>query len=369
LLRFEWVKDPEKIKREWTALDDGSLPGAVFHSFEWQATWLATLGAAFEPRLLVGRESDTNRVAGILPLYIERRGLKRRAGLVADGTVGSDFLGLVAPAARQAELAPRFAREASRALAGIDRVELLEMLDGDPLLEGFPAYERVARYRCPLAELGDDLEAYLDSRPNGFGSQVKQRRRSLEKQHGFELIISQEPDEVVRALDDLFVLHRARWHEEGGSQAFTDERVETFHRASARLLAARGWARVAVIKVGGEPIAAGYGFARAGRFAYYQAGMLPEWRKKSAGTVLLGELIGRAHAEGLREFDFLRGEEPYKKIWATRVRTTTGVRAFSTTLRSRAVAALDEAVRKGRARVKQILPERATVLLKKIGIR
>jgi CelD/BcsL family acetyltransferase involved in cellulose biosynthesis len=44
--------------------------------------------------------------------------------------------------------------------------------------------------------------------------------------------------------------------------------------------------------------------------------------------VLLGATFQDAIAEGFREYDFLRGTEPYKQDWTTRVRRTIGVRAW-----------------------------------------
>src|SRR6185503_5081291 len=89
----------------------------------------------------------------------------------------------------------------------------------------------------------------------------------------------------------------------------------------------RGAARLGILSIGGEPVAAAYGFKHRGRFAYYQAGLLPAWRRRSAGTVVMVELMRHAAGEGVRELDFLRGDETYKAIWATTARATVAVTA------------------------------------------
>ena len=276
--------------------------------------------------MLVGR--DASGVRGILPLYVEDAPPaplipRRRAAFLADGTVGSDYLGLVAPVEDQAALAGEFAHRIAGdpMLGDADLFELHDFLAGDPLAEALDPALRARgwggvgthpRYTCPYADLaGGDRDAWLAARKDGFGGQLREKRAKLERSRGFDLTIVQSPDQVAAALEHLFTLHRARWAEQG-SEAFPSARVEEFHRAAGRALAERGWARVCILSAGGEPVAAGYGFARAGRFAYYQAGLKPAWRARSAGTVLLGELVDRAFAEGLGEFDFLRGEEPYK---------------------------------------------------------
>jgi CelD/BcsL family acetyltransferase involved in cellulose biosynthesis len=388
-LRFDWIttaRELDLLRDDWARLDDGRAPGAVFRSWEWQAIWWRHLGD--DPRrrrglrVLVGRDETGAR--GILPLYVEDAPPaplvpRRRAGFLADGTVGSDYLGLVAPAEDQAELAPAFARRLAvdPMLADADLVELHDFLSGDPLAtalgpalceRGWSDVAAPARYTCPYADLsGGDRDAWLAARKDGFGGQLREKRAKLERSSGFDLSVVDTPDQVAAALEKLFALHHARWREvAGGSQAFTNGRVEEFHRIAGRALAARGWARACVLSVAGEPVAAGYGFSRAGRFAYYQAGLDPAWRARSAGTVVLGELVDRAFAEKLTEFDFLRGEEPYKSIWADARRQTVSVTGHPPTPRAERAAGVASAIRTIKGMARAALPEAAVSRLRKV---
>jgi CelD/BcsL family acetyltransferase involved in cellulose biosynthesis len=90
-----------------------------------------------------------------------------------------------------------------------------------------------------------------------------------------------------------------------------------------------------VLTVEGAPRAALYGWRLPDRFAFYQAGYDPDWQQRSVGTVLLGHVIARAFAEGLAEFDFLRGTEPYKLVWANGARDTVRLRVRADSLRAR----------------------------------
>jgi len=51
--------------------------------------------------------------------------------------------------------------------------------------------------------------------------------------------------------------------------------------------------------------------------------------------VLLGHILSRCFADGLGEFDFLRGTEPYKLKWANGMRDTVRMRIQGDTLRAR----------------------------------
>jgi CelD/BcsL family acetyltransferase involved in cellulose biosynthesis len=384
VLRFSTVTSTQELDRlrdEWSVLDDGERPGAVFRSWEWQATWWRTLGARRGRRLhIVCARDGSGRLRGLLPLYVDVATVGgvlpyRRLGLLSDGVVGSDYLGLIAPAAERTSLAGRFATHLASdpVVRDTEQIDLTNLELGDPLVialeralagAGFQEIAILPRYRCPFAQLDEDLDGYLWSRPRGFGVQALKRRNELAAERGFRLDVVRAPDPVVAGLEHLLALHRARWADEGGSDAIPSPGVEVFHREAATQLAARGWARLAVLLIGGRAVAAGYGFARGHRFVYYQAGLDPAWRHRSVGTVVLGELIRCAFEEGLREFDFLHGEESYKATWATHVRETCRLHARPRSVRAQVTAHARATISVLRSNAHRLLPGRAVELVR-----
>jgi CelD/BcsL family acetyltransferase involved in cellulose biosynthesis len=61
-----------------------------------------------------------------------------------------------------------------------------------------------------------------------------------------------------------------------------------------------------------RPIAVQYGFVWQDTFYQYQGGWDAAFAKRSIGTVVVAEAIRLARKNGLRSFDFLRGDERYK---------------------------------------------------------
>jgi CelD/BcsL family acetyltransferase involved in cellulose biosynthesis len=205
-----------------------------------------------------------------------------------------------------------------------------------------------------VAEAGEFGE-WLRRRPNGAGAQLTRRRRWLERQPGFSMEILTAESEIAAALPTLWRLHHARWAGKGGSHAVDGPLVERFHAAAARALARRGWARLYLLHVEGAPRAALYGFERGGRFAYYQLGYDPAWRQRSVGTVVLGAAIEDAFHRGLAEFDFLRGDEAYKHLFASSHRQLMQVR-LATGARAQAEGAVSEAQGAARRLALRVLP-------------
>ena len=63
-----------------------------------------------------------------------------------------------------------------------------------------------------------------------------------------------------------------------------------------------------------------YAFNYKNKTFVFQTGFDPAWKKWSAGAVLLYLCVQRGFQDKLREFDFLKGTESYKSLWANAIR-------------------------------------------------
>jgi CelD/BcsL family acetyltransferase involved in cellulose biosynthesis len=356
------------LAAEWDALAGERHPGAPFRSTAWLLPWWNTFSVAREPRVFLARSGGST--IGLLPAYRAHRPLgARQLRLMGDGVVGSDYLGVLALPGRESEAARAIAErlldeECDLALDGLAEDEpLLAALAQAAERRGL-RLERTPLLPCPFARLDGDFDAWLRSLPGGAGSQLVRRRRWLERQRGYRIEVARSEDEVRGALETLFQLHADRWEVEGGSSAIEGERVRAFHRAAAAEQARRERARVYLLHADGAVRAALYGFACGPRFAFYQSGNQPEWRQRSVGTVVLGAALEEAFREGRQEFDFLRGDEPYKRMFAggrrllVRARLVRGGAA-------RALRLVERASEAARATARRVLPAAAVEELRR----
>ncbi len=91
---------------------------------------------------------------------------------------------------------------------------------------------------------------------------------------------------------------------------------EGFHREFAEVARERGWARLWLMHVDDQPVAAWYGFRFEGADCYYQMGRDRNWDHARVGFVLLAHSIRESIADGMQEYRFLRGGEEYKYRFA-----------------------------------------------------
>jgi len=350
----------------WQALIDPLHPGAPFRTFEWVSAWWSARSRAHQAFVLVARRGG--EVVGLLPLYAVSTPLAgRQLRFMGDGVVGSDYLGAIARREHLPAVCAAFARRLGE--LPVDKVELDGLLADDLLVAALttsPRAESEQRYRCPYVRTRGDFDEYLSSLPEGVGQQFKRRLHTLQRVHGFDLEVLTSPDEIARGMEVLFALHRRRWALADGSDGIPGARVEAFHREAAHGLAHLGWARLFLLHVDGAPRAALYGWVYGGRFAFYQSGHEPAWRARSVGTVLLGLVIRSCFADGLSEFDFLHGSEPYKLRWATAWRQTVRVRLRREGLRLRLYETTRRLAHQLRAPVRRMLPRRAHTVLRRL---
>ena len=94
-----------------------------------------------------------------------------------------------------------------------------------------------------------------------------------------------------------------------------EESLRRFHEEAAAKLLARRILRLYRLRLNGRTIAALYSLLRGTTLFCYLQGYDPELAWLSPGTQLTFFAIEDALELGIRKFDFLRGQEAYKRHW------------------------------------------------------
>jgi CelD/BcsL family acetyltransferase involved in cellulose biosynthesis len=277
---------------EWTRLARAS--GNVFATWEWAVTWWRHFGAGRE--LAIRRDGDV-----LIPLYVWRERPLRVLRLIGHGP--ADELGPVCAV----ESRPAAATALRRAV----EEDGCELFIGDDLAAAFDWPGRtLGQTTSPVAHLAGSWEDYLAARSPNLRQQVRRRERNLARRSALRFRLATR-ETLDGDLTTLFRLHRARW---GQTPWFGP--LEPFHRDFAALAHDRGWLRLWTLELDGTPVASWLGYRFGGADSYYQAGRDPAFDRDAVGFVLLAHTIRDAVSEGMREYRFLRGDEPFKLRFA-----------------------------------------------------
>jgi CelD/BcsL family acetyltransferase involved in cellulose biosynthesis len=300
----EPIANFEAGRDEWSDLAERS--GSVFATWEWAAAWWRHFGEGSEPVLL--RCTDQAGTFAILPLCRSQRGPLRILRFIGYGP--GDMLGPVcAPADR--EKAGAALREAlAEGSAGPGHVLLAERLPVGALGEALGG-RHLQREASPEMEIGGrSWEEFVAAQSRNMKEKLRRNTRKLEKQHELNFRLCEDPDRLQDDLDTLIRLHRARWGE--GEGAFQREDVVAFHHDFAAAALSKGWLRLWMMEVDGEPAAAWYGYRFGRTESFYQSGRDPSFDRFSIGFLMLMRTVQAAFEDGLDRYAFLRGDEPYK---------------------------------------------------------
>jgi CelD/BcsL family acetyltransferase involved in cellulose biosynthesis len=320
-LRIEELTSLDRLEAVGPAWDVlwGRAPGATpFASPGWLLPWCRHLLASVPWAIACWRGRT---LAALAPTFVYRAGARRVLGMLGGGV--SDYQDVLAdgPAALETVLA-YLAERSDR----FDVADLEALPPWSPLIAARAPQAFAAELRddavCPVLPLPsrlDELAARISPR---FLARVRRQRRRLATRRGSADLALANAATLDEILADLFRLHAARWRARGASGVLADERLRRFHAEAARALLTRGWLRTYALRAGGATLGVLHGFAAQGRTYAYLHGIAPDAAEHSPGSLLLAHAIEAAIADGDREFDLLRGREPYKYRWGAQDRTT-----------------------------------------------
>ena len=336
------VEGLEALRDEWDELLAASPADGLFLSWEWLSCWWRHLGAGRELALVAVRRGD--RLAAVAPLA---RGSGRwrfappAVGLLGTGTVGSDYLDVVARAGEELRATERIADQLERRPEIVELAQLERGRTSAALLtrtlerRGWRSLARPTGI-CPWIDLaGRSWEEYVADLGASHRANLRRRTRKLERRYRVEFQEVTNARELPAALAELVRLHRLRWRPRGGSDGLEAPELIAFHQDFARAALDRGWLRLYLLRLDGEPAAALYGFRYGGRFLFYQSGFDPRFADDAVGMICMARSIRAAIEEGAQEYDLLHGDEPYKFLWADRRRQLERIELFPPTAAAR----------------------------------
>jgi len=287
-------------------LVEDSPSATPFQTYEWQSTWWKHFGRLKKPLAITVHEG--NDLVGLMPL-VQIRGFWRTLRPMGIGP--SDYLHPLVREGYESSASEMIVEAVSKA-KNVDLVDLHQVRE-TRALAAHAAGSVIEQATCLLLDLPDTYDQYLSMLGKSLRYDVRKLDKTLFKEGRAQIVPSTGAD-TDRCLEILFDQHRRRWRKRGLPGAFLG-RVADFHRDWAQAAARNGWLWLSVLNLDGNAVGAIYGMTLGKTVYYYQAGFDPQSASFSPGTLLVAHTIRRAIDEGKRQFDFMRGDEPYKRRW------------------------------------------------------
>ena len=322
---FELVTD----LRQWTSHSGvwSELAGAMpFRDWPWLSSWWRHYGEpAHELRIVLIREAGS--IIGAAPLFREKSsGRGRVLQFLGSGEVCSDYLDLLARPGRE----PHVVEAMTNWLSAADQTDCqwdllhLDGICGDDALvlqvaerlaeQGYGVHRRAAQ-NCWRIALSCDWPSYLGRLSKSHRKQVRRvEQRALESGRTV-LKTCAHSGELRHYMNTLVDLHQRRRQQLGQPGCFASTRFTSFLWEVAEQLLTEKQLRLSLLEFDGQAIAAEFGFAADGVLYSYQSGLDPDRLDEEPGRIVTTAAVQQAIHGGMRGFDFLRGDEPYKAHW------------------------------------------------------
>lgn len=318
----EWT-ELERLRPEWNQLLRANPALGLFSTPEWLGPWWRAYGKNRQLLALVFSDTSGN-VAAILPMYLEPVKLFgltiRRLRLVGDGSKDSDDLDfIIYPGYESAVVKAFFAWARTR------RFDVCELNCVSPrsvsvrLLEEAAAAANwthtTALRPMVVVQLPNTWEMYLKRLSSKERGKVGNRYRHVQNRYEVRFYRCEEIERLPCCLETLFRLHQKRWEARGERGSFgTAERRQFYYDMAVSLLR-RGGLELWFMELNGEPVAAQIGLRYGDTVHSLQEGFDPAFASDSVGYVLRSHVLRHCIETGVRQYDFLAGDQDSKQRW------------------------------------------------------
>ncbi|MGH7095509.1 MAG: GNAT family N-acetyltransferase [Stellaceae bacterium] len=305
----------------WQAALETSA-GFVFQTFEWHATWQATIGTAEGVAPHIVHLADAGgRTLMLLPLGIYRQGRVRElrflGGLVTDYNaplIDPEFAAALGPR----EMAALWADILER----LPRVDLVRLRRMPETIEGVPnPFIALAgashTENGHAATLPATIAEFRAGRSTALFRENRRKRRRLAEKGDLAFLWPAEPELVEEMFSALARQKSRRWRETGQRDWFAEPGYRKFYRTLTDILLPSGQVVLTALRVGDEIVATKWGTVFRGRYcdliSGYEEG---EWARLSVGRLLIENVIEWCIETGdIAIYDLTGGEEAYKQRW------------------------------------------------------
>lgn len=338
------------LKDPWNGLSESAGFPNVFMTFDWFRAW----NHRFTQENPGGRRvgvlviKKNGAVVGISPL------IRRKVSRFGFGATKVEFVGREADyndlvlgddPAGQSEAIVEFLAQTQDQW---DLVNLRDLRDtGDTIARIEKALSHTGltyrllpeEERCPYLAIDAPWSEMLNRRSPSSRHVFRNQQSRLDRMYaeGLRIRIIENPKDEPGLLGKLVALESQK-HVDGMLSPPVLGKYPDVFQALFDTLGPRGWFYIALMELGERPLAWRFGFRCGKKLWGYLTAYDDAFAHLSPGTMLIPAVVDYGLSRGCDEYDFLRGEESYKKRWSTGVHQSYWLRIWSRNWISRAHA-------------------------------
>jgi len=340
-------------REDWNRLAERTAGGNVFQTFDWAWAWWQHIGRNDRfwgpKRLHVLAFRAGGELSGLAPLIrrVASWGPFRLRKIELLGARSSDYNDLLfgdnPHECIQAMLAHLSQED------DWDLVDLTNVPADSPTHAAFLSvlpetslhYSVQPGSHCPYIRIEGNLKQYVKTRSKNFRHAFRKSQKRLQQLEaaGVQFRMIEEPHLEPDLLPKMIAVENRKQIRRGIARPIL-AKAEPFFASVFQTLGPSGRLYVAVFEKSGQLIAYQFGFRCGGKLWNYNTAHDSAYARCSPGKMLVAATLEFAHQQGYKEYDFLAGEEDFKKKWTPELHRNVRILIWSPQLRSRVTAAL-----------------------------
>ena len=320
----------QNLREEWIDLHCRSAARGAALSWQWMNIWWKHFNQTGELWLMQVRDSD-QRLIGIAPLikvrFQPKYGFSWRQLEFIGASHHHEHLDFIVELGYEEHIIPLFLQKLLEQrnhwdvlhLSALAETKTLDVLtaSGHNWIPNFKK-EMIA----PYTTLPSDAETWMASLSRNRRWKLRRNIKQLNEEFpdDWSIVRLCEPHELNEGLDILVKLHQSKWEALDKPGAFHYGEWVDYYRELMHCFQHEGWLRLYRMDIGGKPATILYMYHYRGR-AYNQiAGLDETIADLPLGHVMTQHSIEEAIKDGVDEYSFMWGEEPYKYSFGARNR-------------------------------------------------
>jgi CelD/BcsL family acetyltransferase involved in cellulose biosynthesis len=316
----------EDLRPAWKDLLVQSPAGTIFSTLEWLVPWWHAFGADQQLHVLALFDTSS-RLVGLAPLAslslrVSGGASLRVIRLMGDGSTDSDNLDMPVLPGYEEECASALMAHLSSPEVRWNLCQLNTLPHDSAVGNILLRHIKDRRWTCAVSQdprrtilLPETWEAYLQGLSYNERRNIGRYRRKLESRQKISVHKCMQLSELSVFLEELFELHQKRWILRGEPGTFASTARRQFYYEVGRCFLEQGWLEFWLLRLDGKAVAAQFDFRFRDVVYALQQGFDPAHYEDRVGNILRATVLEQLIAAGVRQYDFLGGQSPYKSRW------------------------------------------------------
>lgn len=343
----------QELKPFWESMNVDPMNG-----YQWNHAWWTAFQSTGKLHSI--EWNDGGEICGVAPFYLDRWFGVERLRFIGSGKTCTDYVDLIARPEDQQQLTESLANHLLQQQFDVIELEctrddVLSLEIVDALSTQYHVYCRDEDPSWSL-ELPEHWEDFIEQAHRGLRRKIRKATKGIETGR-FQIKSTAKGLSVASALSTFKELHQLRLNAKSQPGIFSDPKFEAFLFDVLNRLCGNGQAEIVQLWEDGVCIGTQVYLVAKSGFQFYQSGISPAHMKSEPGHVLFAAMMKRGIELGHREFDFLRGNEPYKEFWGATVRPLKKFRLVSRRMLPSTIARLVESSKALRAGASKAVSE------------